>query len=160
MPSIKLFVSPEIPAMKYVPAHMQTASFALLCMFTLQNTPESHYQPSASRNCLAEVHKTTAAHAKYDSNHWKQEVIAPRTKTQLAGKSTLGTWEKLVWIMKGMIFPCKTRGISSPTRVTWGNAGNPNTKLGCAFPAVTSQAHCSEMQLLKHVPASLCFCCA
>lgn len=48
--------------------------------------------------------------------------------------------------------PSTGTALSLPACVTWGNAGNPNTKLGCAFPAVTLQAHCSEMQVLKTCP--------
>lgn len=62
---------------------------------------------------------------------------------------------------EGNDFPMQDQGeflgstgtaLSLPARVTWGNAGNPNTKMGCAFPTVTLQAHCSEMQVLKACP--------
>lgn len=38
--------------------------------------------------------------------------LLQRPKLKLAGKSTLGTWESLVWVMKGMIFPCRSGGSS------------------------------------------------
>lgn len=53
---------------------------------------------------------------------------------------------------QGNFLPSTGTALSLPACVTWGNAGNPNTKLGCAFPAVTLQAHCSEMQVLKACP--------
>lgn len=53
---------------------------------------------------------------------------------------------------RGDFLPSTGTPLSLPARITWGDAGNPSSRLGCAFPAVTLQAHCSEMQLLKASP--------
>lgn len=136
-------------------------SFVLLCTFTVQRRPESHTGPLQAENNLDEGHKTyscmcqvwfkpleTRSHCSKDQN------------SQLAGKSTLGTRENLVnyevndfpmqdW---GDFLPSTGTPLSLPAHISAGDAGNPSSRLGCAFPAVTLQGHCSEMQLLKASP--------
>lgn len=82
----RLFISSEISSMNYMQVYMQTC---LPPSSILHCSARTHYRkdqrasirPSASRSNHDQVHETTIAYAKYDSNHWKQEAIASGTKT-------------------------------------------------------------------------------